>query len=638
MGLLEWLFRRLRTRTFRGDPQYAASMTITHGLLGREIDAPPASVPRFQVSEERKIVRARLAEAEQHGDVDAEKELKWELGVLDLNLLPRYKTDPPHFAPDWTEYERAYGLDEATISYAETRVRETRRPAVRLQHLEFLIYRTAPKGRAWIRRCRETAEAYRSFIDTLLNAMKGETAKFAGLRIADAVKRAAELVGVRGVLSSEEETEWACWIVGVAQTLRGFDWPDDDGIKMQHRWPFEILEHLTAIPAERIANEDRERALSLLEEAHRHYSAEPLADTFTVRVAEVDAELRKHFGEAGTHERMIRRQYETLLGRAEMHRGSGHEGYLVAQHFYRSALELADMHGQYFSREEREYLKRAEREMIAGAVEAGEFAVISSGPIELDPDQFDRTADSAEATVERLVSEAPLSIPDLAEVGEDIDRQTVEFPLQGLFPRTYLQGGKVVGQPATEEERKDAEVVSRLCLFGFLIGQRVHVTLSKGQEGLALTYDQLLDPFRAIGIEDDRLTLVGCGFERFLAKDYVSALHILVPQFEGLLRDQLGKLGVPTTAYRRESARTDDATLGELLRSRTADDQSVEELLGTDVWNFFRATLVEPVGWNLRNRVAHGLMTAAECRPDVTGLVVHHLIWLVAFARRRRTP
>lgn len=612
-------------------------MTITHGLLGTEIDAPPAGVPEARVTEERKIVDARLTDAKQHDDEVAVRELKWELGILNLELSPGSKMDPPYFTRGWQEYEEAFGFTEATTAYAEARTRETGRPAVRLQHLEFLLYRTAPKGRIWIARQRQTAEAYQSFVESMLAAMAGEPGEFAGLRIADAVERAAELIGVRGVLSSEEETEWARWVVGVAQTLRGFNWPDDEGVPMQHRWPFELLMHLTAIPADSIAHEDREAALSLLDEAYTHYSVEPLADPFTVRVAEVDAELRKHFGEAGAHEQMIRRQYDALLRRANMHRGSGHEGYLVAQHFYRSALQLADMHGQYFSREEREYLRRAEREMIEGAVAAGEFAVISSGSIELDQDQFDRTAATAEETVEQLVSEAPLNVPGLDEVREDIELQTAEFPLQSLFPKTYLQGGKVVGQPATEEEQQNAEVVFRLCLFGGFIGLRFYITLSKGQEHLALTCDQLVEPFRSIGIDDDRLTLLGGGFERFLAEDYVSALHILLPQFEGLLRDQLCKFGVPTTVYQREAARTDDATLGDLLWSQVADGQSVEELLGTDVWHLFRATLVDPVGWNLRNRVAHGLMKAAECRPDVTGLVIHHLFWLVAFVRQQRT-
>lgn len=103
--------------------------------------------------------------------------------------------------------------------------------------------------------------------------------------------RLASLLSVRGVLRDAERGEWAHWLTGIARSLHAIDWKRDDGIEMQHRWPFEILQHLVVIPADAIATSDRADALELLQQAYEHYSADPLADTFVWRVAEVDAAL-----------------------------------------------------------------------------------------------------------------------------------------------------------------------------------------------------------------------------------------------------------------------------------------------------------------------------------------------------------
>jgi len=45
------------------------------------------------------------------------------------------------------------------------------------------------------------------------------------------------------------------------------------------------------------------------------------------------------------------------------------------------------------------------------------------------------------------------------------------------------------------------------------------------------------------------------GLWAFEKEEYVAAIHILVFQIEGILRDLLGKLGLPTFSYRRNKMR-----------------------------------------------------------------------------------
>ena len=89
---------------------------------------------------------------------------------------------------------------------------------------------------------------------------------------------------------------WGRWIIALAQFAHDHPWAEENDPPRRHRWPFELLERLPAIRATAIAEPERRVALDLLAAAYAAYLVEPLAEQFAVRVAEVEAALRKHFG------------------------------------------------------------------------------------------------------------------------------------------------------------------------------------------------------------------------------------------------------------------------------------------------------------------------------------------------------
>jgi hypothetical protein len=101
--------------------------------------------------------------------------------------------------------------------------------------------------------------------------------------------------------------------------------------------------------------------------------------------------------------------------------------------------------------------------------------------------------------------------------------------------------------------------------------------------------------------KDTRIALVKNGVGAYLRKDYIAAVHVLVPQVEGAFRDLLDAMGTPTFAVVR----------GGDMRQRMLDDilDALSQVPGTDQ-NFFamvRHMLADILGLNLRNEVAHGL-------------------------------
>jgi hypothetical protein len=108
-------------------------------------------------------------------------------------------------------------------------------------------------------------------------------------------------------------------------------------------------------------------------------------------------------------------------------------------------------------------------------------------------------------------------------------------------------------------------------------------------------------------VPQGRERLVGralfCGYEC----DFASALHLLVPQVEQIVRCRLKARGVKTTHLDDDGIETEKA-LGALL-----DFPETAQIFGEDLTFELKALFCEAVGPNLRNAVAHGLLDYDAC-------------------------
>ncbi|WP_164020080.1 DUF4209 domain-containing protein [Pyxidicoccus trucidator] len=116
----------------------------------------------------------------------------------------------------------------------------------------------------------------------------------------------------------------------------------------------------------------------------------------------------------------------------------------------------------------------------------------------------------------------------------------------------------------------------------------------------------------------------GCG--RLIAQDFISASRVLVLRIEDVLRQHLRSLGVDTTEFKPDvgdgTSRTDDATLGKLMRRALPDGRTIKEYLGNDLWSHIDSILNSQTGLNLRNEFAHGLVRPQHCTPDIAGIAL----------------
>jgi Domain of unknown function (DUF4209) len=106
------------------------------------------------------------------------------------------------------------------------------------------------------------------------------------------------------------------------------------------------------------------------------------------------------------------------------------------------------------------------------------------------------------------------------------------------------------------------------------------------------------------------------GRERLIAKalfsgydnDFVTALHLLIPQIEHLVRFHLKQAGVKTSTLYPNSIETENG-LTSLM-----ENPEVNAIFGEDLAFELKALFCDPFGPNLRNELAHGLLGYEECQ------------------------
>jgi len=173
--------------------------------------------------------------------------------------------------------------------------------------------------------------------------------------------------------------------------------------------------------------------------------------------------------------------------------------------------------------------------------------------------------------------------------------------------------------PAQENFQEQQDLLLEINICSCIILRELFNKLRSEKD---LKVENLVSIFRNSGfINENDLPFLRIAVERYLAGDLVSAIHLLVPRIEQIIRRILRKAGVNTTALLQGAMR--ERLLGELLRA-----QEAMEVLSSPLARLLQATLSEEWGLNLRNRVAHGLINEAECSQSNADRLLHTVILL----------
>lgn len=280
---------------------------------------------------------------------------------------------------------------------------------------------------------------------------------------------------------------------------------------------------------------------------------------------------------------------------------------LVAAHFLDGALFLLERAGGRSERINQVRLRRRELTSVGLHYEMRTTAI----RIPLKPalvQALDRIAEQRLPALLASLALDPAFRVTTASCRELQERTEAVAPLAALFPTRVIRSeasSALLGGEAGEVARAARDLLK---WTGGLLGAILRRVRSRED----ISPDGIVGQLQLSGnVPEENLELVAVGVERALAGDCVSALHVLVPQLEDVLRSLLPRVGVDTMVPGRDPSTTEEITLGRILSRLTEKGVMTE-----DDRFLFSLVLERAAGDNVRHDIAHGLIRLGACTDE----------------------
>lgn len=127
-------------------------------------------------------------------------------------------------------------------------------------------------------------------------------------------------------------------------------------------------------------------------------------------------------------------------------------------------------------------------------------------------------------------------------------------------------------------------------------------------------------------IPEGREAIIKNGLLLAFRGEMFEALHILAPQTENMFREIAKQVGGITEKIKS------DGRFEEKAMSSVLDLQELKDCYDEDRLFLFKGLLNEPAGANIRNRIAHGLMSEDEAKSRVSYFFIGALLRLIVMA------
>lgn len=299
--------------------------------------------------------------------------------------------------------------------------------------------------------------------------------------------------------------------------------------------------------------------------------------------------------------------------------------HMVAASFYEKAIQIY----RTLPKAERAPHRVDERiaELRSRLNESGEKSLGEMGLIQSPGIDITRIVENARKSVTgKPLQEALLAFANLHRgVNADELRNTVlermrKHPLQFLFAATVMsRDGRVIAKrPAMSmggELTKDDEIAIRAEMirdYGFQVNLVVQGQILPALEALLLEHRLREADFLNLArqspiVPGERAGFFGKALFAGYEHDFVTALHLLIPQIEHLVRVHLKQAGAKTANLDKDGIQNENGM------STLMDLPEAEQVFGNDLAFELRSLFCDAFGPNLRNELAHGLLDEDGC-------------------------
>lgn len=223
-------------------------------------------------------------------------------------------------------------------------------------------------------------------------------------------------------------------------------------------------------------------------------------------------------------------------------------------------------------------------------------------------------------------------IPKKSEVEKQLKELASEAPVAFLMPMELLDNtGRPLAKVGSLEEDLAGHTVKlmsqNMAIGSIYLRQVLEALVKKYPTFENLCVDYL---FRSPIFEEDRKSIITWGVKEYLNGNHMTTVHLLIPQIENALRVLLETAG-GSVLKPAHGGGFNLKVLDDLLR-----DPLLVQVFGEDIVFYFRALLIDPRGWNLRNCVCHGLCNASEFGPSMSDRIIHVLLCLALVRKKEQ--
>ena len=221
-------------------------------------------------------------------------------------------------------------------------------------------------------------------------------------------------------------------------------------------------------------------------------------------------------------------------------------------------------------------------------------------------------------------------------IKKEVERHLLQFPLLSLLPFSVLSrdGRFIAKHPgmtlnADTIESQASIFPEMIRYYSTWINIKVHGSILPALDVLRLEHRLTERDFISIAkrspiVPPERANLFGKALFAGYDGDFVTAIHVLIPQIENFVRFHLKYRDIKTTTLDKNGIETENG-LSTLMQI-----EEVNEILGEDLSFEFTALLCSAFGPNIRNELAHGLFTEDDCN-SVYSIYVWYLILKIVF-------
>jgi len=532
---------------------------------------------------------------DKRGERDKVEQMQWEINLL-YQLPVSFRLQREKVGSRFNPYSEKLIIPECGLDYFEKRVRETSNPIHRALYSDFLWER----GRSY-----KYAEIA---IDSYLECANIYLRNDWHIEMADAIDRAVELsLKLNNPEKIENAREKTLQLLESLQSKEKF------------RFCLELSESLLEMKDKMDSNVSV-RVMSILERGVDYYSKSDnfgFARSFQSRLIQYAMLLdRKDLATKYRYE--IASSFE-VEGDQRMN-----ESGLIASHFYEEAIRAFRSLGETENVEALLLkLKTAYRKAVT------EMKVIEV-PIEIPSSEIEQiierfASSDLEEALKKIATSQDL-VPSFTNASKLAEKMRKEHPVSFMvFPRTHVRQANPIAKSIDETAILDDHITEYFSMeyqwkMDLLLTKILDRLQQKGLDSLKLI--EYLSSSRLYATMN--LSIIKTGFERYFDQDYVSAIHILTPQLENVLRNLLGKLGEPTSKVK-----------GDIIIEQPLDDilrnQEIRKFLGEDIFHYFNTFLVDHRAENLRHDVAHGLVDLESCTKRNAVTLMHQFLILTRF-------